>query len=168
MLQRIIDLYESATDDKVRLLTTLDDRVDAKHQSIKLYLTNLAARSLTHDEALRCQELLGACVKLEQVGDIIVGNMLAHARKRNARALQFTQEGWKKLLDFTALYLPTRGPPLTSWSPATWNLPASLWKRRIAFAIWRNPPTRAISNACAKERQRASRRARSTSTPSGI
>jgi len=100
MLQRIIELYESATDDKVRLLTTLDDRVDAKHQSIKLYLTNLAARSLTHDEALRCQELLGACVKLEQVGDIIVGNMLAHARKRNARALQFTQEGWEELLDF--------------------------------------------------------------------
>ncbi|WP_018238073.1 Na/Pi cotransporter family protein [Ensifer sp. BR816] len=100
MLQRIIELYELAGDDKIKSLTTLDDRVDAKHQSIKLYLAKLATRSLSHDEALRCRELLGACVKLEQVGDIIVGNMLTHARKRNARGLEFTPEGWRELLDF--------------------------------------------------------------------
>jgi phosphate:Na+ symporter len=54
---------------------------------------------------LRCQELLGACVKLEQVGDIIVRNMLVHVRKKADRGLEFTPEGWKELRDFHASVL---------------------------------------------------------------
>ncbi len=100
MLQRIFELYEHPDDDKIKALAALDDRVDARHRDIKLYLAKLTTRDLTKDEALRCQELLGACVKLEQVGDIIVRNLLVLVRKKAAGKLEFTQEGWQELSAF--------------------------------------------------------------------
>lgn len=105
MLQRIIELYEAPDEDRIKALAALDDRVDRKHQAIKLYLAKLTTRELSQDETLRCQELLGACVKLEQVGDIIVRNMLVHVRKKAARKLEFTSEGWQELRDFHAAVL---------------------------------------------------------------
>ena len=80
----------------------LDDRVDRKHAAIKLYLAKVTSRTLTEAEALRCQELIGACVKLEQVGDIIVRNMLVHVKKKFDRGLEFTPEGWLELCAFHA------------------------------------------------------------------
>ncbi len=105
MLQRVIELYESADDDKIKALAALDDRVDRKHQAIKLYLAKISTHQLSEDEALRCQELIGACVKLEQVGDIIVRNMLVHVRKKWERGLEFTPEGWRELSSFHAAVL---------------------------------------------------------------
>ncbi|WP_269930539.1 Na/Pi cotransporter family protein [Aminobacter sp. HY435] len=102
MLQRIIELYESADTAKIAALASLDDRVDRKHAAIKLYLAKATIQPMTEDEALRCQELLGACVKLEQVGDIIVRNMLAHVQKKLDRGLEFTPEGWRELASFHA------------------------------------------------------------------
>lgn len=102
MLQRIIELYEKADDEKIKALASLDDRVDRKHAAIKLYLAKATIQPMTEDEALRCQELIGACVKLEQVGDIIVRNMLAHVQKKLDRGLEFTPEGWRELSSFHA------------------------------------------------------------------
>ena len=62
----------------------------------------MTIRQLSEAEALRCQELIGACVKLEQVGDIIVRNMLAHVQKKFDRGLEFTDEGWRELAAFHA------------------------------------------------------------------
>jgi phosphate:Na+ symporter len=102
MLVRIMELYEAADEDRIKALAALDDRVDRKHAAIKLYLAKVTSRKLTEAEALRCQELIGACVKLEQVGDIIVRNMLAHVKKKVERGLEFTPEGWRELSSFHA------------------------------------------------------------------
>ena len=102
MLQRIIELYRKADQEKIDALAALDDRVDRKHAAIKLYLAKVTAHQLTEAEALRCQELIGACVKLEQVGDIIVRNMLVHVQKKLERGLEFTEEGWRELTAFHA------------------------------------------------------------------
>ncbi len=105
MLKRIIELYEKADADKIKTLAALDDRVDRRHAAIKLYLAKVSARQLTEAEALRHQELIGACVKLEQVGDIIVRNMLVHVQKKLDRGLEFTDEGWRELASFHAAVL---------------------------------------------------------------
>ena len=102
MLMRIMELYEQTDDEKIKALADLDDRVDRKHAAIKLYLAKVTSRTLTEAEALRCQELIGACVKLEQVGDIIVRNMLVHVKKKFDRGLEFTPEGWRELCAFHA------------------------------------------------------------------
>ncbi|WP_420962657.1 Na/Pi cotransporter family protein [Brucella sp. IR073] len=105
MLQRIMDLYENADQASIDELAALDDKVDRRHAAIKLYLARLATGNLSDYEALRTQELLGACVKLEQVGDIIVRNMLAQVKKKMHRKLEFTEEGWRELSQFHAFVL---------------------------------------------------------------
>jgi phosphate:Na+ symporter len=107
MLQRVIGLYEHADDEQVRALAALDDRLDGRHAAIKLYLAKVRAGTLKEAEALRCQELLGACVKLEQVGDIVVRNLLAHVRKKAKHGLEFTEDGWRELVGFHAAVLAT-------------------------------------------------------------
>lgn len=100
MLQRIIGLYEQADKDSIAALAALDDRVDSRHAAIKLYLAKVTQHAITEEEALRCQELIGACVRLEQVGDIIVRNMLVHVKKKLERRVEFTEQGWRELLAF--------------------------------------------------------------------
>lgn len=105
MLQRIIELYQKADTAGIEELAALDDRVDRRHAAIKLYLAKATLRPMSEEQAHRCQELLGACVKLEQVGDIIVRNMLAQVRKKMERGLEFTPEGWRELEEFHAAVL---------------------------------------------------------------
>ena len=105
MLARVIDLYEQADQPRIDALAALDDKVDKRHAAIKLYLARIAETTMSQDEARRCQDLLGACVKLEQVGDIITRNLLAHVQKKMDRKLDFTEEGWAELADFHAAVL---------------------------------------------------------------
>jgi len=98
MLVEVIELYEEADEARIQALAALDDRLDRKHQAIKLYLAKVTAAGLDAADTARCQELLGACVKLEQVGDIIVRNMLVHVRKKVRHNLQFTADGWNDLV----------------------------------------------------------------------
>ena len=100
MLQRIIGLYEEADKESIAALAALDDRVDSRHAAIKLYLAKVTQHAMSEEEALRCQELIGACVRLEQVGDIIVRNMLVHVKKKLDRRVEFTDQGWRELLAF--------------------------------------------------------------------
>lgn len=105
MLQRAIDVFEKPDQTRIDELAALDDRVDKRHMAIKLYLTQLATQKLTEAEAARMQELLEACIKLEQVGDIIVRNMLVHVQKKLDQKLNFTEEGWKEIVEFHEVVL---------------------------------------------------------------
>jgi phosphate:Na+ symporter len=105
MLANIIRLYEEPNREGIEALAALDDRVDKRHAAIKLYLARITTRGMDEDDALRTQELLGACVKLEQVGDIIVRNMLVHVKKKLDRGLEFTPEGWRELSELHASVL---------------------------------------------------------------
>lgn len=105
MLRNIIELYEEADRERIDALAALDDRVDRKHAAIKLYLARIPHEYMSEDEASRTRELLDACVKLEQVGDIITRNMLVHVRKKLDRGLTFTPEGWRELSNLHASVL---------------------------------------------------------------
>jgi phosphate:Na+ symporter len=97
MLTRVIDLFRTVSKDDIETLTAFDDKIDRRHNDIKLYLARATTRKLSEPEAMRCQELVGACVKLEQVGDIITRNMLVHIQKKRDRHLEFTEAGWLEL-----------------------------------------------------------------------
>ncbi|WP_048645744.1 Na/Pi cotransporter family protein [Nitratireductor soli] len=105
MLCRILELYEKADRKAIDTLAATDDTVDKRHAAIKLYLARITEHGMSDEEARRCQELLGVCVKLEQVGDIIVRNMLAHVQKKMERGVEFTEEGWRELSSFHAAVL---------------------------------------------------------------
>ncbi|MCO6393094.1 Na/Pi cotransporter family protein [Aliihoeflea aestuarii] len=97
MLTNVMELYEDADKPKIEALSALDDRVDERQRAIKLYLARISPSQMSEDQALRYQELLGACVKLEQVGDIIVRNMLAQVRKKVERGVKLSPEGLDEL-----------------------------------------------------------------------
>lgn len=105
MLKTIMELYEDADQPRMEALAALDDRVDRKHAAIKLYLAKISTKGMSDDEGRRTQELLEGCVKLEQVGDIVVRNMLVHVRKKLDRHLTFTPEGWRELSNLHAMVL---------------------------------------------------------------
>lgn len=105
MLTRVIDLFKSESRDDIVTLAMLDDRVDKRHSDIKLYLARATANDMGQIEAVQAQELVAACVKLEQVGDIIVRNMLLHIQKMRDRGLAFTAEGWNELCAMHAAVL---------------------------------------------------------------
>ncbi len=105
MLKTIMELYEDPDPARMEALAALDDRVDRKHAAIKLYLAKISTKGMSDDEVRRTQELLEGCVKLEQVGDIVVRNMLVHVRKKLERRLTFTPEGWRELSDLHALVM---------------------------------------------------------------
>jgi phosphate:Na+ symporter len=105
MLRDVMTLYEAPDRDRMAALAALDDRVDSRHGAIKLYLAKIPTGQMSEWEAARTQELLSACVKLEQVGDIIVRNMLVHVEKKLARGVTFTPEGWKELTSLHAAVL---------------------------------------------------------------
>jgi phosphate:Na+ symporter len=105
MFTRVIELFRSQTDGDVESLVAFDDKIDHRHNAIKLYLARATTRKLNEHEAMRCQELVGACVKLEQVGDIIARNLLVHVQKKRDRHLEFTEAGMQELAAMHATVL---------------------------------------------------------------
>jgi len=97
MLQNIMALYEDPGRARMSALAALDDHVDRKHAEIKYYLAQIPHEEMSEVEAGRACELLDACVKLEQVGDIITRNMLVHVKKKQDRGLTFTSDDWQEL-----------------------------------------------------------------------
>lgn len=97
MFSGVMQLFRKQQKGDLEALALSDDRIDHRHNAIKLYLARATTRKLSETEAMRCQELLGACVKLEQVGDIIARNVLVHIQKKRDRNLEFTKEGWQEL-----------------------------------------------------------------------
>ena len=166
MLQRIIRLYEDADGTRIAALAALDDRLDRKHAAIKIYLAKITSGELDRAEALRCQELLGACVKLEQVGDIIVRNMLAHVRKKMKYGLQFTRTAGASSCASTRLSSPRRTSPSTSWFRATSRPPAQIVKGKDRLRDLEKASSDRHFGRLSEGTPAASRRARSTSTPS--
>lgn len=77
LLNTVIDLYETPDNALMQAVAELDERIDASHHEIKLYLARLAARDPDTATSLRMQELLAACIALEQAGDVASGNLLA-------------------------------------------------------------------------------------------
>ncbi|MCZ2204082.1 Na/Pi cotransporter family protein [Bartonella sp. A05] len=105
MLEKIMELYEKPDRNIINDLNQLNVILDKKHTAIKLYLAQLAGQKLSDEEALQTQELLSACIKLDQAGDIIIHNMLMLVKKKQKKDLQFTPDGWNDLLHFHAIVL---------------------------------------------------------------
>ncbi|WP_336288228.1 MULTISPECIES: Na/Pi cotransporter family protein [unclassified Bartonella] len=105
MLEKVIELYEKPNPTITRELNQLNTLLDKKHIAIKLYLARLAGQKLSDEEALQTQELLGACIKLDQAGDIIIHNMLMLVKKKQQKGLQFSNDEWNDLLRFHAIVL---------------------------------------------------------------
>lgn len=105
MLETVIQLYEAPDAARIEAVAKLDDRIDQSHSGIKLYLARLANCGMDAGASQRMQELLAACIALEQAGDVASSNLLAHVKRKHDRGLSFSPEGWQELVDLHGLLL---------------------------------------------------------------
>ena len=102
MLRDVMTVFER---NDSRLLDEVSDRenhVDALHESIKLYLTEVSRQPLDGEDGERFVELITFTTNLEHVGDIIDNSLLPSAQKKIKRRLEFSEEGWRELTDMHA------------------------------------------------------------------
>ena len=155
MLKRDLRALRGRRSGQDQAIAALDDRVDRQHAAIKLYLAKVTIRPLSEEEALRCQELIGACVKLEQVGDIIVRNMLAHVQKKFDRGLEFTDEGWRELAAFHASVMANARLAFNVLISRDPGNGAAAGARKGPLRDLEKQPARAISCGCATARHKS-------------
>ncbi|MGH6720449.1 MAG: Na/Pi cotransporter family protein [Alphaproteobacteria bacterium] len=74
-----------------------DDAVDALHEQIKLYVTELRREALDEPESRRCTEIITFTTNLEHIGDIIDMNLMELAQKRARARLRFSDQGWSEI-----------------------------------------------------------------------
>ncbi|MEM5472761.1 Na/Pi cotransporter family protein [Hoeflea sp. AS60] len=99
MLTWIFDVFDTPDKQKIVRIEELDDEIDETHREIKFYLAKISQSTLDDKSADLLQDLLGATIKLEQAADIIAQNMVTRARKKHARNIAFSTEGWHELKD---------------------------------------------------------------------
>ena len=83
------------------VLSSLDDRIDALQQLVKLYVARLDRASLDEDGNRRANEIISYAINLEHIGDIIDRGLGEQAVKRAQRHLAFSADG---LGEITQMY----------------------------------------------------------------
>jgi phosphate:Na+ symporter len=79
------------------VLSSLDDRIDALQQSVKLYVARLDRDALDEDGNRRANEIISYAINLEHIGDIIDRGLGEQALKRAQRHLAFSADGLKEI-----------------------------------------------------------------------
>ncbi len=107
MFRDCICCYERSEPDLVDEIEERDDSVDLLDREIKLFLAKLSQESLTDDQAKLSMDLFSVTGVLEEIGDIVVQNVLDMAGKKIHRGRDFSEEGWKEIQDYHIKILQT-------------------------------------------------------------
>jgi phosphate:Na+ symporter len=107
MFRDCIRCYERSDPDLVFDIESKDDKVDLLDREIKLFLAKLGQESLTDEQAKMSLTLLSLGGAFEEIGDIIVQNILDMAGKKIHRVREFSTEGWKEIREYHGRILET-------------------------------------------------------------
>jgi phosphate:Na+ symporter len=81
----------------MREVEQLDDAVDALHEAIKLYLTEVSRESMDARDQKRSIDVITFTTNLEHIGDIIDKNLMELAAKKIKNKLRFSDEGFAEI-----------------------------------------------------------------------
>jgi phosphate:Na+ symporter len=107
MFRECLRCYERSDPDLVVDIESNDDKVDLLDREMKLFLASLSQENLTDDQAKMSLTLLSLTGALEEIGDIIVQNVLDMAGKKVHRARTFSEEGWSEIREYHTRILET-------------------------------------------------------------
>lgn len=106
MLKTCLEALRSGDGKLCEKIQNLDDKVDAIHEAIKMYLAELGGEAEIGERAgKRSAEIMSFAVNLEHVGDIIDKSLRELVKKRNEQQVTFSEEG---LEEMTAMFSLTR------------------------------------------------------------
>ncbi len=77
----------------------LDDRIDDLYSSVKMYLTDVDASRLDHDDTARWNEIMLVNINLEYAGDIVERILADLDQRKLSRSYRFSDEGSAELLE---------------------------------------------------------------------
>jgi phosphate:Na+ symporter len=97
MLLRTSDAFESNELSKLREIPSLEKRVDALQQDVKIYLSKLGRSGLSEEEARRSIVVIDYAINLEHIGDIIEKGLLPQVTKKVSLGLKFSEDGYAEL-----------------------------------------------------------------------
>jgi len=101
MVARSIDVLRYDDERLLHEIEQQDDSVDALHQAIKFYLTEVSREPMNEKDSKRVQEIISFTINLEHIGDIVDKNVMELAAKKIRHKLQFSDEGF---LEITRLH----------------------------------------------------------------
>ncbi len=99
MLAQTVDVFRLDDRKLLREVEDLDNSVDALHEAIKLYLTEVSRETLDSGDNRRLIDVITFTTNLEHVGDIIDKNLMELANKKIRNKLQFSVEGFREICD---------------------------------------------------------------------
>jgi phosphate:Na+ symporter len=97
MLKSTIEVFAKDDAKLAQRVSKLDDDVDALHEAVKLYLTEVSRNLADEADSRRCMELIGLTINLEHIGDIIDKNLIELAQKKIRNRLSFSPDGWAEI-----------------------------------------------------------------------
>lgn len=97
MLSQTMEVFRNDDRKLMREVEQLDDQVDALHEAIKLYLTEVTREALDAEDSRRAIDVITFTTNLEHIGDIIDKNLMELANKKIRNRLQFSPEGFQEI-----------------------------------------------------------------------
>ncbi len=97
MLRDCLPVLHDGDRDAIDGVVRRDDAVDALHEQIKFYVTDLRREALDESESRRCTDIITFTTNLEHIGDIIDKNLMELAQKRARGRLRFSDQGWSEI-----------------------------------------------------------------------
>ena len=97
MARPVMEVYASGDLRQIDELIALDDQVNATLSGIRRYAADLPSAGMGKDQTRAVQDLVTYAISLEMAGDIIAERLLARARQKAKRRLEFSAEGQREL-----------------------------------------------------------------------
>ncbi|PIR24822.1 MAG: hypothetical protein COX62_01365 [Deltaproteobacteria bacterium CG_4_10_14_0_2_um_filter_43_8] len=89
--------YKRDIEFEITLIETEDDKIDILEKEVRFYLAKIATEHLSEEESGRQLALLAIGQDFEEIGDIISREMVTLARKKDAKGVPFSEQGWVDL-----------------------------------------------------------------------
>lgn len=99
MLEEVINVLRIDDPKRIAAVSALDNRVDALHEAIKLYVSRINRQPMSEEESRQAFDIINFTTNLEHIGDVIDKNLLDLAAKRQKLGVAFSREGWSELED---------------------------------------------------------------------
>jgi phosphate:Na+ symporter len=97
MVARTLDVLRFDDERLLQEVVKLDDTVDALHQAIKFYLTDISREPMNEKDSSRAQEIISFTINLEHIGDIVDKNLMELAAKKIRHKAHFSDEGFVEI-----------------------------------------------------------------------
>ena len=133
MLRQTLDVFRNDDRRLLREVEQLDDHVDALHEAIKLYLTEVSHEILDKQDHRRSIDTITFTTNLEHVGDIIDKNLMDLAAKKIKNKLRFSAEGFEEIRVMHARLLDNLKLALNVFISGEVRLARQLLEEKIAF-----------------------------------